>query len=185
LYALLKSGRIQRGIAIENKRQPFVNSSRRLAGENADMRFGDGLSVLNDDEAQSLSICGMGAKSIVEILGAFPDRVPPQVILQANREPERLRAWGLRSGFHLEAEKIAWGHWPYQVLSFRRATRPNDRAYDDVDPDAALIFGPTLIKRRDPKLFQQLNQEWVYYRELDHLTPESEKRLKIVERLLR
>jgi tRNA (adenine22-N1)-methyltransferase len=180
----LKSGRIERGIAIENKRQPFVNSTHRLAGENADVRFGDGLSPLKVDEAQSLSICGMGAKSIVEILNAFPDRVPQRIILQANREPERLRAWGLRSGFHLESETIAWGHWPYQVLCLRRANDLDDLAYNDVDPDAALIFGPTLIKRRDPDLFRQLKQEASYYRALDHLTPESENRLRIVESLL-
>ncbi|QDT08705.1 tRNA (adenine(22)-N(1))-methyltransferase [Planctomycetes bacterium K23_9] len=185
LFALLKSGRIQRGIAIENKQQPFANSSHRLAGVNADVRLGDGLSVLHVGEADSLSICGMGAKSMVRILEGFPDRVPTRVIMQPNCEPELVRGWGLRSGYHIETEQIAWGHLPYQVVCLRRADSPDDAAYEDVDHDAALLFGPTLVKRRDPDLFRQLSQERAYYRELGQLTARSAERLKIVETLLR
>ena len=59
LKALLAAGRIQRGIAIENKRQPFLNSQTTLQGVNADVRFADGIEGLKAGEADSLSICGI------------------------------------------------------------------------------------------------------------------------------
>ena len=84
LASLLASGRINSGIAIENKRQPWENSTATLAGLAAEARLGDGLEVLKSGEADSLSICGMGAENMIAILERYPDRVPNTVVLQPN-----------------------------------------------------------------------------------------------------
>ena len=49
LLALLKAGRIRKGIAIENKQLPFENSRKTLTGVNAEVRFGSGLDVESFD----------------------------------------------------------------------------------------------------------------------------------------
>src|SRR6056297_785499 len=67
LKALLKSGRIEFGIAIENKTQPFLNSRKTLADCRADVRLADGLAGLQKGEADCLSLCGMGGRSMVRI----------------------------------------------------------------------------------------------------------------------
>ena len=81
LASLLGSGRIHYGIAIENKQQPYENSSATLSELAAEVRLGDGLDVLKTGEADSLSICGMGAENMIGILKRHPDRVPHTVCL--------------------------------------------------------------------------------------------------------
>ncbi|WP_442510365.1 tRNA (adenine(22)-N(1))-methyltransferase [Novipirellula sp. SH528] len=191
LVSLLRSKRIARGIAVENKSQPYDNSCRALKGLCAEVRFGDGLAVIQPGELSSLSICGMGAESMVKILEAFPDRVPDHVVLQPNRQHELVRGWGLRNGFHLNEEQIAWGHWPYAVISLQRAdvsdfdaSTPNDPAYADVDLEAALLFGPRILKRWEPTFVARLYEEQAYLEGLTQLRGDYEHRLHQIQKVL-
>ncbi|MGB7323374.1 MAG: class I SAM-dependent methyltransferase [Rubripirellula sp.] len=193
LKALLASGRIQRGIAIENKPQPLQNSKTTLAGYDADVRFADGFAGLAVGEADSVSICGMGGELMTAILDAFPDRVPETLLLQPNRRPELLRRWGLRCRYDLVDEQVAIGHWAYPILRYRRrlseATEPNAEAYDEayngLDFEAAILFGPHLIRRWQPDFVDRLSDEAKYLRKLDRLGKEPALRLAAIERLLR
>jgi tRNA (adenine22-N1)-methyltransferase len=184
LKALLCAGRIERGIAVENKRQPFVHSQATLAGLDAEVRFGDGLEPLEIDEVDSLSICGLGGQRIAGILDAFPDRIPPLIVLQPNKQPECLRRWALGNGFRLLEEQVAPGHWPYQVLTFAATTTNDDPAYAGVDRDAAILFGPLIIKRASPEFLTRLRQEQRYLRRLNRLSQPSHVRLATIDQLL-
>jgi len=184
LKALLASGRIERGIAVENKLQPFYNSQATLVGYNSEIRFGDGLEVLKAGEADSVSVCGMGGPRIVQILSAFPDRVPPQVVVQPNTRADIVREWGLDSGYHLVDEQIAHGHWPYQILSFSRRGDCPDSAYAGLDRNAALQFGPWVIRQSSSDFLARLHEERDYLRGLKHLEPNSQLRLEAIEFLL-
>lgn len=189
LKSLLRSGRIQRGIAIENKRQPWENSRRGLWQLAADVRFGDGLAVLAEGEADSLSICGMGASAIVKILNAFPERVPPHVVLQPNRQAELIRQWAWQANYHIIDEQIAHGHWPYEILSMRGAVGVAagivaDPAYEGLDHDVAIAIGPMILRRRDPALVDRLREEHVYLSQFKALTPSSALRLRLIRQVL-
>jgi tRNA (adenine22-N1)-methyltransferase len=186
LVSMLNSGRIEYGIAIENNRQPFQNSARALTGLPAEVRFGDGLHALQQGEADSLSICGLGAKSMRRILTAYPIRVPAHVVLQTNQEPEIIRRWALDNGYHLVDERIARGRWPYAILSFRRAddSRAIDPAYENVNRQAALLFGPLVLKRQDRLFESQLREEEFYWGRFDRLEPRRARRLKLIRELL-
>jgi tRNA (adenine22-N1)-methyltransferase len=184
LKALLKAGRIERGIAVENKQLPLQNSRATLTGLNAEVRFGDGLEPLRRCEVDSLSICGMGGESMVRILNAFPPRVPPIVVLQPNKRADLVRRWGLQHGFHLADERVADGHWPYQVLAFARSDTLEDPAYAGVEYEAALLFGPLIIKRGQPDFTGRLLEEQRYLRNLNRLGERSRHRLAVIDRLL-
>lgn len=185
LVALLQGGHIGRGLAVENKRQPFLNSQLALTGLNAEVRFGDGLGVIDKNEADSLSICGMGGQKMVAILSAHPDRIPPKFVLQPNRRPELIRRWAFEHGFHLTDETIAQGHWPYQIMSFQHGDAEADPAYRDVDFEAAILFGPLLLKQRDPDLLHQLETEFEYLSQFGRLNADGSTRLGLITRLLR
>lgn len=188
LVWLLKSGRIERGIAVENKRRPFENSSSALRDLEAEVRLGDGLSVIRTGEANSLSICGMGAKRIVEILDKFPERVPDCVVLQAAQQPEVVREWGLKNGFHLTDECAVSGHWPNTTLVFQKAGMTGDGqgdpAYSGVDRESALLFGPHILKRGGAELEALLMEEAAYWSGFARLEPRRVKRLALVRNLL-
>ena len=186
LVALLNSGRIEYGIAIENNRQPLENSARALTGLPAEVRFGDGLHALQQGEADSLSICGFGTKSMLRILTAYPNRVPSHVVLQPNPQPEIIRQWALDNGYHLVDERIAWGHLPYAILSFRRAedSQAMDPAYENVNRQAALLFGPLVLKRQDQLFESQLREEESYWGRFDRLEPRLAHRLELIREIL-
>ncbi|MFK8113861.1 MAG: tRNA (adenine(22)-N(1))-methyltransferase TrmK [Rubripirellula sp.] len=184
LKALLTAGRIEQGIAIENKQQPYANSLAMLDDLAGDVRFGDGLEPLVAGEADSLSICGMGAESIVRILECFPNRVPETVLLQPNRQPELVRAWALRAGFHLRDEQQAAGHWDYIILRFERATESEDPAYLNVNLDSALLFGPWILKRGGHAFYESLREEESYWSRFERLRPEQTHRLAVIRRVI-
>jgi tRNA (adenine22-N1)-methyltransferase len=184
LKALLRGGRIDRGIAIENKLSPYKNSRRTLAGLDADVRFADGLHGLQVDEADSLSLCGMGGELIARILDEFPDRVPSVLVLQPNRRPETVRQWGSRSGFHLVDERLVFARRHYVILRFQRSGSDADPAYQGLDRTAAELFGPLLIARWDPGFVKTLIDEEAYLNSLPELNRESQNRLDALSRLL-
>ena len=186
LVALLESGQIESGIAIENKQMPFENSVRALRDLSADVRFGDGLEVLKAGEADSLSICGLGSESIREILLAHPDRIPRRVVLQVFHKPQIIRRWALENGFHLLDEQVTKRKRPYTILSFCRAENSDDDdpAYEGIDLESAMLFGPFVLKRENRQFDLQLQNEEAWWRKFNHLSSESALRLGLLRKVM-
>ncbi len=186
LVRLLERGKVEYGIAIENKRLPYENSARALRNLPADVRLGDGLSVLRTDEADSLSICGLGAESMREILLANPDRIPRSVVLQVFHKPEIIRRWALNHGFHLLHEQTTRGRRAYTIMSFDRADdfSSRDPAYEGIDLESALLFGPFALSREDRQFDLQLQSEEAWWQKFDRLSAVSALRLKLLRKVM-
>ncbi|MCA9136784.1 MAG: SAM-dependent methyltransferase [Planctomycetales bacterium] len=184
LKALLQSGRIDQGIAIENKTGPLNNSRKTLAGLNAEVRLADGLTGLQPGEADSLSLCGMGGELIVKILQAHPDRVPDDIVIQANRRPESVRRWAQIAGFHLVDETFVVGRNQFTIMRFHRNASGADPAYQCVQCDAGERFGPILIRRWQPHFVDALLREHQYLMHLAGRTQETQHRFEVLSRLL-
>ena len=60
----------------------------------------------------------------------------------------------------------------------------NDPAYEGVDREAALLFGPFVLKREDRQFDLQLQQEEAWWRKFDQLSDESAERLKLIRRVM-
>ena len=184
LVTLLNQGNIKYGIAVENKQTPYDNSVRALAGLSAEVRFGDGLEPIEVGEACSLSICGIGAEGIRDILMANPGRIPPHVILQVFHKPEIIRKWALENCFHLVDDHRTAGKRSFTIMSFVKSKDANDPAYADLDREAALLFGPFALNRQDEQFDERLRREEAWWRRLDRLTPSSAKRLQLIRSLM-
>ena len=184
LVTLLQQGRIQFGIAVENKQTPYDNSVRALRGLSAEVRFGDGLKPIEMGEASSLSICGMGAEGIRDILLAHPDRVPQRVVLQVFHKPEVIRRWALENNFHLLSDHCTHGDRSYTILSFVQTKDAVDPAYATVNREAALLFGPFALNRQDEQFDDRLRHEEAWWRKLDRLTPSSARRLQLIRNVM-
>lgn len=150
---LLQTGRVERAIAVEKSRGPFENARRALLGLNAEVRFGDGFSVLRPGEASSASLCGMGARRMVGILSRHPERLPQRLVLQPNDGAEPLRRWALSAGYALVREQMVEGFWRYPVLTFERGVCT---AYAGLPLELALRFGPWLLRQGHPLLKTEL-----------------------------
>ena len=184
LVTLLNQDNIKYGIAVENKQTPYDNSMRALAGLPAEVRFGDGLEPIEVGEACSLSICGIGAEGIRDILMANPGRIPPHVILQVFHKPEIIRKWALENCFHLLNDHRTAGKRSFTIMSFVKSKDTNDPAYVNLNREAALLFGPFTLNRQDEQFDDRLRREEAWWRRLDRLTPSSAKRLQLIRSLM-
>ena len=144
---LLLSGRVQRVIVVEKNPGPWENSKRALEGLCAEVRLGDGLGALAPGEADSLSLCGMGARRMVQILLAHPARLPPRLVLQPNDSALPLRQWALQAGYALVNEQMVEGFWRYSILTLERSACA---AYSGLPLELALRFGPLTQKQAPP-----------------------------------
>ncbi|KLU02495.1 tRNA-m1A22 methylase [Rhodopirellula islandica] len=189
LAALLATGRIQRGIAVENKPQPHRNSTATLQGLNAEVRLGDGLNVIQENELDSLSICGMGGQSIVRILANHSNRLPDQMILQPNKAIGSVRQWALNNGYWLVDEQCTAGTRRFEVLLLRRSGMALDPVYRRLasvrlEESLGVMFGPWFLLRRDEDLQQRLAEEQRYLHAKQKLTAPSRQRMEAIDRLL-
>ncbi|MEM9644408.1 MAG: tRNA (adenine(22)-N(1))-methyltransferase TrmK [Planctomycetota bacterium] len=125
LKALLASGRIIQGIAVENKTQPWRHSANTLQGWAADLRFADGLEGLAIGEVDCVSLCGMGGETITKILTRYPDRVPDVVVVQPNKRPDLVRLWALGHAVDLVDECVVTGSRDFDVIRFERNSTTN------------------------------------------------------------
>ena len=142
-------------IATEKSPSACRVAKQALWGRDADVRLGDGLEPIAEGEIQSLSICGMGGATICEILEAEPRKVPDRVIVQANKDSQKIRQWANDNGFHLMREQMVEGRWAYEILTFQRESG-TDPAYESVPRDLGFYFGPLILKERHPVLIGEL-----------------------------
>ena len=107
--------------------------------ERADIRVGDGLSVL-DQPAQAIAVLGMGGKTVSEILLSGQEKLrDAALILSAHTDLPLVRKTLTRIGYRIETEQIAWaGERFYLVL---RAL-PGREDYSDKQ----LFLGPRLME---------------------------------------
>lgn len=148
-----------------------------------ELRLGDGLQALKKEDCpEVIVIAGMGARSIIQILGK-ETRVLSRVkclVLQPMGEEQLLRRWLIANNWYLEHEKLAYERKTYyQVIR----SIPGKHAY--VDP-FWLEIGPRLIDKRDPLLAPYLEQQIFYYQsllnKLDNKTsPKASKRFRYLK----
>jgi tRNA (adenine22-N1)-methyltransferase len=155
--AAVARGLAARAIAIDRAEAPLAlaAANREAAGltDRVALRLGNGLSPLAEGEGGTLVLAGVGARLAVEILEAEPAKLSgfERAIVQPNQEPERVRAWALGAGWHLEDEAVVAedGRF-FPVLAFCRATGA-DPAYAQAGftPEALCLLGPHLLGRTD------------------------------------
>lgn len=152
-YAL-QQGIISKGIAGEVNVGPMEAAKAQVdligAREVIDVRLGDGLAVLQEDEATCISICGMGGSLIRSILESGKEKLGEveRLILQPNVDGQHVRSWLLENGYVLVEEAIVEENDKvYEILVGEKGAETiysddlNERTWQ-------LLFGPYLIQER-------------------------------------
>ena len=157
-YAL-QQGIISKGIAGEVNVGPMEAAKAQVdligAREVIDVRLGDGLAVLQEDEATCISICGMGGSLIRTILESGKEKLGAveRLILQPNVDGQHVRSWLLENGYVLVEEAIVEENDKvYEILVGEKGT---ETMYSDdlTERTWQLLFGPYLIQER-PEAFK-------------------------------
>ncbi|EPE63254.1 hypothetical protein L479_00284 [Exiguobacterium sp. S17] len=151
---LVQQGIVDRAIAGEVNQGPMEAAQAQVdligASDKIDVRLGDGLAVLNEDEATCISICGMGGSLIRSILENGRDKLGAveRLVLQPNVDGQQVREWLLVSGFTLVTETIVEENDKiYEILVGERGIETRYSA-DEAERTWQLMFGPELLKTR-------------------------------------
>ncbi|MGA9468221.1 MAG: class I SAM-dependent methyltransferase [Exiguobacterium marinum] len=152
-YAL-QQGIISKGIAGEVNVGPMEAARAQVdlieSLDAIDVRLGDGLAVLKEDEATCISICGMGGSLIRSILETGKEKLGAveRLILQPNVDGQHVRSWLLENGYVLVKESIVEENDKvYEILVGEKGIETiyseevNERNWQ-------LLFGPFLIQER-------------------------------------
>lgn len=160
IYAIV-NGLTQKAIACEVIKGPFEASKRNVIehelNEFVDVRLGDGLSVIQPDDAiTSITICGMGGPLIAKILNEGADKLinHPRLILQSNIQSSAIRKRLIQLNYNIVAEALLEekGHI-YEIIVADYFENVQMMSLHE------LKFGPELLKDKNNLFYKKWERE--------------------------
>lgn len=135
--------------------------------EKSDFRVGNGLEVLNVDEADTVIIAGMGGKLIFEILqngykNKFKEKIPT-LVLQPVQQVGDLRYFLIKNDFDILDEHIFVDQGKvYQVMISRKINSEKTHSLYKIDLNnqVQIKYGTINIKKKSQVLISQLEREY-------------------------
>lgn len=163
---LIQAGKAVSAIAGEVNQGPWTSAVQHVkeAGlsERIDVRLGDGLSVVENGEVDTICIAGMGGALICQILEAGIKRLSSvsHLILQPNVAEKNVRKWLYQNGWELKGESILKEDGIlYEVLSVTRGNPEAPYIHKDWSLDAWFELGPFLWQERSPVYKEKWQEE--------------------------
>ena len=161
----LLSGRVSRAILCDLNSGPLQRAKSNIAvwglTESAQTRQGSGLAPLLPNEADCVSIAGMGGMLIIKILREGMDVLQSidRLVLQPQLDIHTVRKFIHTAGFMIANEHIIFEGRFYTILSCKRGS---DVEYSDDE----YAFGRLLIQRKDAVLKQYLQYRIAEYEKI-------------------
>ncbi|MCA1009704.1 tRNA (adenine(22)-N(1))-methyltransferase [Halobacillus halophilus] len=125
-----------------------------------DVRLGNGLHVLNNNEVRQVVIAGMGGPLIRDILESGKEKLSEteRIIAQPNIDARSVRQWFFRNGYDLVDEVILEenGHI-YEILVGDRGEPA--ASYDSSQLEKQLWLGPHLLKKAEEVFLRKCKME--------------------------
>ena len=153
---LVKNEICPKAICADVAKGPLKSAERNIAAvnltEEISLRLGNGLTVLKEGEASCVTICGMGAGLMCEILDNSPSIVKSvdSFIFAPNVAPEILRKWAYEHHWQITDEELIEedDHF-YPIIVLKSG---------EMAPlsTAELFAGPILLKKKHPLLGEYL-----------------------------
>lgn len=159
---LAMEGRVPHGIAMDVNQGPLQKAVENISlyglSERIETRLSDGLTALIPGEADCIVIAGMGGPLTIRILkeGADCVRASRELILQPQSEIRLVRTFLMEQGWRIIREEIVLEDGKfYPMMKAVPADGPEEI---HISPEG-LRFGPLLLERLDPVLYQYLQKE--------------------------
>lgn len=156
---LIQSGMCSSVVATDNRKGPLMKAERNIEkhrlSDRIELRLGDGLKPIQEDECDAFIIAGMGGVVITEILEASVEKAKKAeaLVLQPAYYDEVLREFLLHNGFRIETESLVKDEGRiYTIIKAR---------YDGVTRSEDILhlhIGRALFDNRDPLLNEFLER---------------------------
>ncbi len=164
---LIQNEKAKSAIAGEVNQGPWKSALQHVkeAGlsEHIDVRLGDGLSVIQNGEVDTICIAGMGGTLICQILEAGIKRLPSvsQLILQPNVAEKNVRKWLYHNGWELKGESILKEDGIlYEVLSAVPGNPDAPYVNKNWSRNEWFEVGPFLWEERSPIFKEKWEEEY-------------------------
>ena len=148
----VKKGIVPYAVAGEVVDGPFQSAKRQVEMEGLlneiDVRKGNGLEVISEDEVDCITIAGMGGALITSILEEGKEKLKTvkRLILQPNISAISIRSWLIKNGWLLIAEEILEEDDKIYEIIVAEKGEPEDKPISELEKE--LLFGPFLLKEK-------------------------------------
>ena len=179
---LLQNGQYMRAIGMDVIEGPLGKAKGNLElygmTDDVELRLSDGLNAFHAGEADTLVVTGMGGTLMREILLREPQKTRSfsALVLGPQSDPDRVRAAVRELGFSLEDERLIYEDGKYYPVlravmdaqhskELQQSREPDLPGPESAEPvlfppeisgeicrEAEDLFGPLLLRRRDPVL---------------------------------
>lgn len=169
---IVLQGKVEKVIAGEVADGPLRSAKEQVKKLNLnskiDVRKGDGLEVIHANEANCITIAGMGGSLITHILNAGKEKLNTndlRLILQPNIGAEIIRKWLYNESWRLISEEIIEEDGKiYEILVAEKGDP--SLPYQNVSLPAGFILGPFLIREKNPVFIHKWKSELNHWRKI-------------------
>ncbi|MBQ4283861.1 MAG: SAM-dependent methyltransferase [Lachnospira sp.] len=166
---IVKNGVSDKVIAMDVRKGPLQKAVENVASygvkDNIDIRLSDGLEKLSKNEADTITICGMGGRLIQSILekGKSKYNAKTQLIVSPQSEIRDFRKYLLDEGFHISGEYMLREEGQFYLIidCFYIGSIDNNICdlSDDLLCETHLRYGKMLLESRCPCLYEYMQKE--------------------------
>ena len=128
--------------------------------DSIDLRLGDGLSVVDSSEINTILISGMGYYNIIKILSNSDKMVNVnKIVIQSNTDIVKLRKSVIKLGFKIQREKLVLDNdIIYTIIEFVKGEEKYN--YNQI------YFGPRLLEDKDELFREYYSKKLLKYENL-------------------
>lgn len=143
--------------AIKNAKK---NISKYALLDKIDLRLGDGLNVINENEVDTIIIAGMGYYTIEKILSNNEKmKNIKKIIVQSNTDVVKLRKFVIKLGYKIEDEILVKDKdITYTIIKFTLGKEKY--SYEEI------YFGPKILSKKDDLFLEYYNKKLLKYENL-------------------
>lgn len=165
---IVKENISDRVIAMDVRKGPLQKAKENVAAykvkENVETRLSDGLFALSENEAQTITICGMGGELIQSILDRGMDKFDEntQLILSPQSEIKEFRQYLYINGYDIRNECMLKEEGQFYVIFDCRKKKTETKRclpLADLETEVAFRFGRSLLEQKNEALYEYLLKE--------------------------
>lgn len=136
------------------------NIEKHKMDKRIDLRLGDGLTIINADEIDTVLISGMGYHTIKDILSNETKMVNVnKIIIQSNTDIVKTRKFIIKLGYKITREKLVKDNdIIYTIIEFKKGSEKY--SYEEI------YFGPRILENKDDLFFEYYSKKLLKYENL-------------------
>jgi tRNA (adenine22-N1)-methyltransferase len=136
------------------------NIEKHNLSNRIETRLGDGLTIVNPSEFDTIIISGMGFHNIKKILSNAPKMINyPKIIIQCNTDVVKLRKFVIKLGYKITREQLVMDNdIIYTVIEFNKGNEKYN--YDQI------YFGPRILENKNELFYEYYSKKLLKYENL-------------------